>query len=489
MIFRMTKDNEQIKIGAYSEDKLVCEYICYYQKELNICGADLLKTTLLSWATLDFSVTDVILIEIQLSMFEYTYIEEQYKYCTKTYMKMFDYEKAELIYRVINKKEYEKVPMDESYYLGFTEGKDSTLCKELINSIGKQIVYYKVSYDDDNPAEDGHIYCHIVNEELYNRFTITGWKANSNIISFQQADDIHVTFACPYAYEKENYSKYLAVGIPWDAIHSFSGGEPDLVATETYHSIQIFEKLVKNYGFHEFKMVSPIATLHTYGVYGILERIIGIEQLEKLDSCWESYSYKGNSCGYCPKCQRLKKVFWDCFDYDNSPEIPKLEIKSADFLFGSIFATKLLSFMPAKKIMNTMLVDEYSRSFSGEFFEILKQQFQLKELEGIKFAFSKDEQTWDGIREHLVNVVGMDYAKLIDVRCNQADVPYLPFEKYYCWLRKERVLHCYDIVQWKKSGSGVIKQKRISEGKRCLQLPDSNLFRQYIENTPFYDMI
>lgn len=487
MIFKMIKTHNQIKIVVYLEDMLICEYICIYQKRLNQFGADLLKTTLLSWATLDFSVADKISIDIPLNLFEQEYIDMQYEYCTKSYVKVYDYEKAILSYTFTQDIRYREILLEESYYLGYTEGKDSTLCKELIESVGKKINYYKVSYDDDEPAEDGHVFCNIINEELYNKYTITGWKSNSDIISFQQADDIHVTFACPYVYEKQNYSKYLAVGIPWDAIHDFVGGEPDLVPTETYHSIRLFENLLNNYGLSGFRVISPIASLHTYAVYGILERILGLKKLEKLDSCWDSYAYKGKACGYCPKCQRLKKVFWDCFGLDNDSDVPKLKIESADFLFGSIYATKILSLMSAENLKNTMFDDDCSKAFSGEFYDVIKNRFKLNVVEKVEFEFSLDDQKWDEVLNHLICVISIDYNKLNDEKCNHEEVPYLPFEKYYQWRRKEKVLNCYDIIQWNDSSTNKLYVKKISNGDRCIMLPSTDLFNQYIKKTSFFD--
>lgn len=474
-----------IKVSVMYGEQLICEYICLHQKKLNDNGLDLLKTTLLSWATLDFSVSNNLEIEISLFDFEEQYVLDHFEYCTKLYSKIYNYipatisfKKKSMKYGCVNKN------MADMFYLGYTEGKDSSLCKELINKTGKNIEYYKVSYDDDTPAIDGHIYCRIEDRDLYQKYTITGWKETSDIISFQQADDIHVTFACPFAYEKNVYPNKLAVGIPWDAIHTFSSGEPDIVPTETYQSILLFENLVHNYGYEGFKIISPIATLHTYGVYAALERLCGLEKLLNLDSCWESYAYLNRNCGFCPKCQRLKKVFKDCFNYDNNSMVPLLNIVNADFLFGSVYATKILEDYPPQTIMNTMFLDKCSTEMSGEFIEILKSLYDYKTVNDVLYEYTEDEQTWEGIMDEIVGVLGINYDSLSDDITNTNDVPFLPFEKYYKWKRKNKVLNCYSSVEMFTNNGK--KRKRICEGDKLLCFPDTNIFKFYLMNTPFF---
>lgn len=481
--FAHNKNN--IVISVFFEDNLVSEYRCIYQKKLNDNGLNLLKATLLSWATLDFSICEKIEIDMPLSNFEMKYVVNHFDYCTKLYSKVYNYKPAIIVFSGASvNTEYIVKEMKDQFYLGYTEGKDSSLCRELIKRSGKGIEYYKVSYDDEMPAEDGHIYTKIIDYELYNKYTITGWKANRDIVSFQQADDIHVTFACPYAYERDIYPDKLAVGIPWDAIHAFSSGEPDIVPTETYQSILILESLVHNYGYKDFKIISPIASLHTYGVYAALERLSGLDKLVELDSCWESYAYSNKNCGFCPKCQRLKKVFQDCFDYDNNTKVPLLNIVSADFLFGSVYATRLLEDFSPKEIMNTMFLDQCSVAMSGEFIDILKRIHNYQVVNDIVYTYTEDDQKWDDIMSEIVNALEINYDSLSDVAINSENVPYLPFEKYYKWNRKNKVLNCYSSVGFHKDEESHVKS--ISEGNAQVDLPQTDIFQFYLSNTSFF---
>lgn len=477
--------NNTIAVSVFWEEKQVSEYGCTQPKKLNENGVDLLKTTLLSWATLDFSVCEKLEIDMPLNDFERKYVTDQFDYCTKLYSKVYNYQPAILEFLgTSEKKEYANKAMNDQFYLGYTEGKDSSLCKELLKRSGKETEYYKVSYDDETPAADGHIYCKIMDHELYNKYTITGWKEKSDVVSFQQADDIHVTFACPYTYERDIYPDKLAVGIPWDAIHTFSSGEPDIVPTETYQSILIFQELVHNYGFKDFRVISPIASLHTYGVYAALERLNGLEKLLQLDSCWESYAYINKDCGFCPKCQRLKKVFRDCFDYDNNSKVPLLPIVSADFLFGSVYATKLLEDFTPGEIMTTLFVDECSATMSEDFIDILKSIYDYNVVNDIAYTYTEDDQKWDGIMNEIVNTLGISYDSLSDVAIHSENVPYLPFEKYYKWNRKNKVLNCYSSVSFYKDGE--LHVKNLAEGNAQVDLPQKDIFQFYFTNSAFF---
>lgn len=476
-------NEHEIKIQAIVNEKIVCEYICQFVKRMNDVGVSLLKTTLLSWAMIDFSPCEEIIVGTEVNDFEKKYLEENFYYSSQIYAKIYKYSVTQVEYPKIVNEAFKEQKMSDTYCLGYTEGKDSSLCKKLINSVGKDIEYYKVSYDDDIPKEDGHIYCRVIDDDLYQKYTITGKKNNSDIISFQQADDIHVTFACAYAYMKSVYPANLAVGIPWDAIHDFQDGISDLVPTETYKSLKLYEDLMRNYGFKDFKIVSPIASLHTFGVYKILEKELGLEALTKLDSCWNSYQYEGKPCGYCPKCQRLKTIFRICFSIKYIPEVIDLDIKSSDFLFGSIYATKALEMMPADLLMNSILVDEYSVDLSGQFIDVLIGRYKLNIVNTPYIEFEKDSQTWKDVLLLLIENIKIDYSQLSDNVCNKVLVPFLPFEQYYKWNRKNRVLNCYDVIKWIDGDRECTK--RISAGEKVLFLPNTAIFHDYISKVSF----
>ncbi|NLG03256.1 MAG: hypothetical protein GX567_05450 [Clostridia bacterium] len=474
------ENNSKIVVKDISGDT-ICEYICFHKKTFSNTGADIIKTTLLSWAMIDCSITEEMQINVPIMSFEEKYLSDNFNYCCKLYHNVYKYSSPKITYPVKKEEIKEQKCMSDVFYLGYTQGKDSTLCKKLLEFCNKTIEYYKVSYDYDTPADDGHIYCEIVNKEKYSVCSITGLKERSDIVSFQQADDIHVTFACPYVYTKENYGKYLVVGIPWDAIHQFSDGTSDLVPTESYPSIMLFEELLNNYGYEGFRVISPIASLHTYGVYSNLCKLIGIDELLKLDSCWDAYEYGGRPCGYCPKCQRLKEVFRRCFDKEYIEDVPYLDIESADFLFGSVYATELLDKMTAEEIMGSVLIDEYSQRFSGEFIPVLQQLFKLEARNTALVDYKPDKQTWNEIRTQLINAIGMDYSKLSDIKVNDKNVPFLPFEKYYKWNRNNKILNCFSEVEYYDAESAKWISVPLGGNGTKLRLNDNLIFRRYLK--------
>lgn len=446
LFLEKAKEDKILKIKVIHSDEVICEYCIDTTKKVSQIGERLGFTTLTLWAMLDFCLTNTLLINLDLLDFERKYIEDCFNFCTKLYKNNYNLEIAKILFLNNNEtKQNKSINMQDKYFLGFTGGKDSTLCKILLEELQKNVVNYNVSYDDDITIGEGRIYNSIRDKDIYNKFTITGYKSNSNIISFQQADDIHVTFVAPYLYEREDYPANLAVGLPYDAIHCFKTGEPDLVPTETFKSISMLENLMHNYGFNDFKVVSPIATLHTFGVYSLLKQIIGLNELMKLDSCWETNSENKKPCGMCPKCQRLKYVFKNCFGYDYLEDYPTLNITSADFLFGSIHANELLkkygyNFVSTRQFLHPDL------GISNEFVDLIKNKYKFDICNTPNINFVQDNQTWDNILEQIVSIIGLDYRMFSDKKINSSKVKYLPFEKYYNWGRVNFVSECYDIL-------------------------------------------
>lgn len=447
MNFKLEKDkiNQILKIKVLNDNDLICEYCIDTTKKLTEVGERLGYTTLTLWALLDFCLAKNISVDLYLINFEKKYILDCYDYCTRLYANNYNLKIAKLFFsKETEPIKFKNIPMLNEYFLGFTGGKDSTLCKILLDDLKKSVVNYNVSYDDDITIGEGRIYCKIINKNVYNKYTITGYKINSNIISFQQADDIHITFIAPYLYERNEYPANVVVGLPYDAVHSFKSGEPDLVPTETFKSINMLEVLMHNYGFNNYKVISPIATLHTFGVYSLLSKIIGINELLKLDSCWETNSEKKDPCGTCPKCQRLKYVFQNCFNYNYLGKYPTLNITSADFLFGSIHANELIKkygyeFVKSHQFIHSDLMIE------NEFVDLIKTKYKLDICEFPNINFVPDRQTWDDVLEQIIKVIGVDYRNLSDIKINNEDIKYLPFEKYYNWNRKNAISECYNL--------------------------------------------
>lgn len=449
--FDREQDGNIRKIVAAVDGHRLAEYCMETVDALSGVGERLLDTTLTLWGLLDFCLSDENRIGFSLTADEEDYIRNTYRYCTTLYTENYSIPVAEVAFaEQAEKIRFVTRPMTDQYYLGYTGGKDSTLCKLLLEDLGKDIVYYSVSYDDDAVRGEGRIFCRICDQALYDRYTITGYKATSDLISFQQADDIHVTFIAPYLYGHAQYPANLAVGLPYDAVHTFASGVADLVPTETLKSIEYLERLMHSYGYTQYRVVSPVASLHTFGIYCLLEKIIGLDALMKLDSCWETTAEKTEPCGMCPKCQRLKYVFRNCFSMDYLPEVPLLNITSADFLFGSIHACQLLRQFSPEQVGSHQFLHIGTRT-ETEFVEHIQRKYGFGCIELPNIDFVKDTQTWSDVLEQIVAVTGVDYRLLKDEWVQhlqmRESVGFLPFEKYYNWGRKYPVLRCYEDVQ------------------------------------------
>ena len=473
----------------YGTDKKICEYKYVYSNGIvDSRGVNLGKTVLLGWAILDLSKVDTLKINVPLTNFEKEYLTNNYQYSVEIYEKIYKYFRANIEFKESVYREYERQKMDDGYYLGYSGGKDSTLCKKLLDDAQANYTIYKVSYSDDEPAKEGQIYCNIVDNDLYKLFALSEMKENSNYVSCHQADDIHVTFAVPYIFKKESYLNKLAVGIPWDAIHRFNDGCSELVPTETIYSVEFLEKLVKQYGFKEFKLISPIASLHTYGVYYTLSNYYSIDQLLAMDSCWESHENKGQGCGYCPKCQRLKRVFKDCFNTTYLDEVPDLCIENANFLFGSVYAKEIIKKLHPHKVMASVIIDKESVLYSGEFLDILKRKEFLKSVYVFGFDYRMSGESWEEIRNKIVNLLNINYSELSDVAINDYSVPYLPFEKHYKWGRKNKVLNCYNNISCCIDGiniqiemSGALDGLNEFSELNKLKLPNNCTFNRFVK--------
>lgn len=437
-----------ISIKAISDSQVICTYNFHSKSTSNIIGRELVIATLTSWATIDLCFSETILIKYQLTAASTNYIKRNFYNSTSLYEKLFRQDIGKLIFESNDVVEniIGNINLNKNeYFLGYTGGKDSTLCKEILNYTKKNVKYYQVSYDDDKHADDGHIDIFIENNNLYNEVSLKGMHKKNESVIFHQADDIHVTFIAPYFNLTCNTPASLVVGLPWDVIHNFKDGVTDLVPTETYQSIFILETLFLELGINNFKVISPIASLHSLGVYKLCEKLIGLNALSKLDSCWNSYLIDGNACGTCPKCQRIKYIYNYCFDKNYLDWAPMLPLKNLETLFGSIYANVAIKKYPNINWAENIILDRESLILSGDFLPIIIELSGFSILNGesldIEYELNLDNQ--NKIKEYIIENIFINYSNLLDETINNFEFPYLPFEEDYKWNRKNKILNCY----------------------------------------------
>ncbi|MRG28808.1 hypothetical protein [Laceyella tengchongensis] len=479
-----TLDKGNVYVDAWVDQVHLGRYQFLSEKKPHPIGIELVRATLLSWATIDLCFAQEVVLSDDLDPRVVIYIQQHYDLVTRTYTHLYGRPTASLLFKKIGDEQ--QTPFfyldSNAYFLGYTGGKDSTLCQILLDVAQVKTVHYLVTYDNDQHSEEGHINFVLSQPEEYYKVSVVGANRQLGNVSFHQADDIHVTFAAPYFDLNSSKPAYLAVGLPWDVIHTFPNeGLCDLVPTETYCSLKILMDLFHALNVVNFKLISPIASLHTVGVYQVLSKILGIEKLMELDSCWHSYLFQGKPCGCCPKCQRLKFIFEYCFNQDYLSWSPTLKIESGNFLFGSLYAWQSINQHPDINWSQYSLVDVESTKFSGPFIEILKEKYNVPQIKvpHLNFKFEKDEQKWEEVQSQIISLIAIDYNRCLKDRLVEGNVPWLPFEEDYHWDRVHPVLACYgnwpvydlEKQQW--------ETLFIKDGP-SLQVPDTELFRIWL---------
>ncbi|MEC1178648.1 hypothetical protein P9B03_09160 [Metasolibacillus meyeri] len=473
-----------VSVGAFYHSEIICTYNFYSEKKPHNMGKELILATLTSWATIDLCFVDLIEIQYPLTQVSQDYILKHFNYIMPNYEYTHNNDRAKIsfTYPASDISSFEKLVLDkEKYLLGYTGGKDSTLCNIILQEAGKQVTYYTISYDDDNHAKDGHIDISIKNKYLYEKLSRLGIEKNSNYVSFHQADDIHPTFVAPYYDLNSTTPANLVVGLPWDVIHSFKDGYTDLVPTETYGSICILEEFYKDLGISNFRVISPIAVLHSFGVYQAVKQLIGFDRLMSLDSCWNSYMFKGEQCGTCPKCQRLKVIYEYSFNSDYLDWAPSINI-NIENLFGSIYATSVLNKHMDIQWNKGFILDWESLKLVDEFLPTLMKllNFPLINGENLQINFKSDVQLTEELIKDIVSKININYNNLLDKPISEIMVPWLPFEEDYNWNRQNRVLNCYGRIPLYDDKNKKWEEIIIEEHGPKLILPDLEVFRRWL---------
>lgn len=471
-------------VTAYAGENIICDYIVDTENKCTSQGMELLKGTLLSWATLDFCFIKNIDIVSSIDKFTLEYIKDMYYLATKTYQKMYSKSiaKVNVEKKYVLQGDFEEIVLDKNkFLLGYSGGKDSSLVKRILELSNKKFDTYKVSYDEDDSSRFGHIYQNIYNNNLY-MYSLSMIKNTSDIFNVQQADDIHTTYIMPFLSANNKVPGNLVVGIPWEALHVDKNLNPDMVPTETYYATKILRNFFNNINIKNFNVYSPISVFHTAGVYNILSQIIGFNNLIELDSCWD-FNYQG-ACGSCLKCQKIKMIYKKYFDYDYLEWTPRLDFLPSVFLYSS-FADEYLNVYKIDKF-NSLLLDDESIDFCGPFLDFIRNYFSFNEiyLPKLSFDFSKCLK-WSEVQKNIVMAINISYDKLSDTKINKfKSIPYLPFEKDYNWKRKNPILNCYNYIPY-FDGFGqqhyIDIRKDDNDKIMKLVIPKSSLFKKFFQ--------
>lgn len=480
-----SNQDQYLKINAFIDNELICEYRLIYSTEFTDSGLEINKATLLSWATIDLMVLPI---HINFSLPDQSkkYILSHYEFVKKTYVHFYNVVAGDLSFEETYQFSAKKINLkSEHLFMGDTGGKDSTLTKFILSKTNYVPKYFKVSYDNDSHARDGHIDCNIINKDLYELYSLSGFKKRGNFISSSQADDIHVTFSAPFINVTEGFPQGIVAGIPWECVKSISNEVGELVPTETAVSLKLYMDMCSAFGLNGFKFYSPLAGLHTFAIYRLLNDIFGRDYLKSLDSCWNSYHIQGNPCGFCPKCYRIKFIFKKVFNENYMPSSPELNNVGADFIFGSLHGMAALDIYES---VDKIFFYQKELLFLYEpFWEIMVKDFGLslnndeKELG----TTSSIEKGWEAIQKKIWSDLNIKYTDLSDEKIHDLDVPQIPFELSYGLTRKNLILSCFSEVPVfiEKTNEWIdIQIPSKTKHKLPLNFPRNDLFKNWLSD-------
>lgn len=303
-------ENHKIELQSSIEDELIARYVFRSKSKGSLLGKRIIALTLLRYLIVDNLGAKCINVNYSLYEHEEKYILGEVSRTQDHYRELNDIKinfRSDLL-----KYDADNLELNnKGCLLGFTGGKDSTLCYELIKEKYDDLFKFKIDFDDEEFISDYHISRQVLNYDIFNLLSTESFIRNKNKHYYQE-EDLHCCFAAPYFNVSNNHPMYLCVGLQFDVVNYYVYENDALISesclTETYSSIRIFEKLFIEYGLVKFRVVVPLASLSSFAIYGILLNKYGENILRSMNSCWHS---NNNSvlCGKCLKCQRVSYIY------------------------------------------------------------------------------------------------------------------------------------------------------------------------------------
>ncbi|MDO5425511.1 MAG: hypothetical protein Q4F41_17505, partial [Eubacteriales bacterium] len=150
-----------MKWGVYSENgEKIVEYAFQARKEGTEIGKKLVNLTLLRYAVLDCLYIDEMKIDFQIDLYEKQYIDGEIDNMIEYSIKNHSlYLKKPIIkYKgVYDKQVYPTIELNKrKCYIGYSGGKDSRLCHQLLQNRFEEIIKFKIDFDDEEFNSDYH---------------------------------------------------------------------------------------------------------------------------------------------------------------------------------------------------------------------------------------------------------------------------------------------------------------------------------------------
>lgn len=385
LVLKCLKEDQRLVISARVEGVIVSEYFIQLQENFDERSFYIATPLLAFWSSIDLSLVTDIYFDFELSLFQINYIERMFELAMLSYQDIYEIPSPSLFFPKNVPNKSWPINEREGGYLGYSGGRDSFLTDQMLQDLLISYEKFKVCFESERKEEIARIDFTIQNKEFYNKISISQINKKKNLISFHEADDVHITFIAPLLLKKKSYFKSVFVGLPFEAIESNEG--KSYTPTETTESLQILTTFIQSLGHSEYSLVSIISGLHSLAVYNFLCKFKSKEVCYSLDSCWLSFSFKNNQqCGCCMKCQRIKYIFKQTQDIDFLPFAPNLNIDTKTLFSSNIRMDQKV----VNQFKDSFLINDKVKRLTGPYFKQVidffnAQGWNIIELEELKY--------------------------------------------------------------------------------------------------------
>lgn len=341
-------------------------------------------------------------------------------------------------------------------WIGRSGGRDSFTCADILSRLGFRLHPYKIAYDAPVPQDDSD-------------YATLEYDIAPESGSYEPFD-IPLTYLAPFWSIHDRGPEALAVGHSFD-VFGFTGTQRS-APYESPIAMAIHQEYLKQMlGSNSTRLVFPIATLSTHGVFEYIRRRFGRSALESHVSCWNSTAF---DCGYCRKCQRIKLATSAMHEEGRRhlADVPQV-LESHSDLFGHPHYDGLVQKYGSDCLAEAQLLSP-NVAVDDRFARFLYDKFTPFYIDGSKVSQHSNETASEMLPERIKRLLEIDYATLPDHPVTTSPV-LLPYEQYFD--RKHPILSCHGRIPTyhPQNGWGT---RYLGEGPQ-LTVPDTAVFRNF----------
>ena len=359
-------EDSGVTITIYKNEINICDYIFKSKEKGTTLGKRLVYITLLRYVILDCLGVRTLRIDIPLNSSEIDYLNNEVLNMIQYTLEYNDLviESPILSIETFNNSPYNDITLNrKNCYIGYSGGKDSTLCYSFIKDQFVNITKFKIDFDSEEFNNEYYETYKVLNHIEYKKISTRDIYIKNNKLYYQE-EDLHCCFAAPYFSIQNGDPAFLSVGLQYDVVNpNLYDSEHNKLSeyglTETFESLKTIEKLFKTYGLIDFKMIVPLASLTSFTIYNILNREKGWRETKKLISCWSPENNK--PCGECLKCLRVSYIYNEVgIPLSNKEKENIIKIETEDIPLDYLFGSKSIKVLIDKKRSgeNINLIDD-----------------------------------------------------------------------------------------------------------------------------------